>query len=51
MGPEERGQRMTRMRLRVEEFNIYRWAADFLTALSQSKGRSDRDAEKGASRG
>lgn len=41
MDPKERRQRMTRMRLRVEEFNIYRWAAEFLTALAQSKGRVD----------
>ena len=41
MDPKERRQRMTRMRLRVEEFNIYRWAADFLTALAQAKGRVD----------
>ena len=32
------GFEQTRMRLRVEEFNIYRWAADFLTSLSQAKG-------------
>lgn len=37
MDPKERRQRMTRMRLRVEEFNIYRWAAEFLTALAQSR--------------
>jgi len=45
MDPKERRQRMMRMRLRVEEFNIYRWAADFLTALSQSK---ERDQHKPA---
>ncbi|MBL0926168.1 MAG: trehalose-6-phosphate synthase [Phycisphaerales bacterium] len=38
MEPRERRQRMTRMRLRVEEFNIYRWAADFLTSLAQASG-------------
>lgn len=37
-------QRMTLMRVRVEEFNIYRWAADFLTSLSQAKGRSEQGA-------
>ncbi len=37
MDAKERRQRMTRMRLRIEEFNIYRWAADFLTSLAQSK--------------
>lgn len=45
MDDKERRQRMTRMRLRVEEFNIYRWAADFLTALAQSKGRTDTHVE------
>jgi len=39
MDPKEKRQRMTRMRLRVEEFNIYRWAAEFLTALTQTKNR------------
>ena len=34
MDPRERRQRMTRMRLRVEEFNVYRWAGEFLTALA-----------------
>lgn len=37
MDAKERRQRMTRMRLRIEEFNIYRWAADFLSSLAQSK--------------
>ncbi len=47
MEAKERRQRMTRMRLRVEEFNIYRWAADFLTALAHSKGRvHEREAAK-----
>ncbi len=41
MDAKERRQRMTRMRLRVEENNIYRWAADFLAALVHSKARSD----------
>ncbi|MFT3686757.1 MAG: trehalose-6-phosphate synthase [Phycisphaerales bacterium] len=38
MGPAERAQRMTRMRERVEENNIYRWAAEFIGALSRAKG-------------
>jgi trehalose 6-phosphate synthase len=42
MDPNERRQRMTRMVLRVEEFNIYRWAADFLTGLSQADGNADQ---------
>lgn len=41
MDPKERRQRMTRMRLRVEEFNIYRWAADFLSGLAHAKPRAD----------
>lgn len=49
MDPKERRHRMTRMRLRVEEFNIYRWAGEFLTALSQAKGRSEQGAESKAS--
>ena len=40
MDAKERRQRMTRMRLRIEEFNIYRWAADFLTTLSQTKDKA-----------
>ncbi len=47
MDPRDRRQRMTRLRLRVEEFNIYRWAADFLTALTQAKGRPDAEAGLG----
>lgn len=38
MDEKDRRARMTRMRLRIEEYNIYRWAADFLTALAQAKG-------------
>jgi trehalose-6-phosphate synthase len=37
MDTKERRARMTRMRLRVEENNIYRWAADFLAGLVHSK--------------
>jgi len=40
MDAKERRQRMTRMRLRIEEFNIYRWAADFLTTLAQTKDKA-----------
>ncbi len=40
MDAKERRQRMTRMRLRIEEFNIYRWAADFLTELAQTKDKA-----------
>lgn len=42
MDPKERRLRMTRMRMRIEEFNIYRWAADFLTSLSQAKGSPEQ---------
>ncbi len=34
MPPDERRERMKRMRRHVEEHNIYRWAADFLEALT-----------------
>ncbi len=34
MGPEERQERMARMRRQVEENNIYRWAANFLADLT-----------------
>lgn len=34
---EERKDRMSRMYQQVAESNIYRWAADFLTSLTQSK--------------
>jgi trehalose 6-phosphate synthase len=41
MEPKERRQRMTRMRVRVEENNIYRWAADFLGALARATGKQE----------
>lgn len=44
MDAKERRQRMTRMRVRVEENNIYRWAADFLGALSHAKGKPEQPA-------
>ncbi len=34
MSPAERQERMARMRRQVEEHNIYRWAANFLTDLT-----------------
>jgi trehalose 6-phosphate synthase len=51
MPRDERQTRMERMRRKVEENNIYRWAADFLSELSASssdrstasKGRSEPD--------
>ena len=47
----ERRQRMARMYQHVCENNIYRWAADFLTALTQSKGRSDAPAAPNSTNG
>ncbi len=46
MEPTECRRRMDRLRAQVDEFNIYRWAADFLGALTQSKGRAENDAAK-----
>ena len=46
MEPAERRRRMDRLRTQVEEFNIYRWAADFLGALTQSKGRAENEGPK-----
>ncbi|MDX2017735.1 MAG: trehalose-6-phosphate synthase [Planctomycetota bacterium] len=37
----ERRERLTAMYQQVCENNIYRWAADFLTALTQSRGRTE----------
>ena len=41
MPAAERRERMAKMYQHVCENNIYRWAADFLTALTQAKGRTD----------
>jgi trehalose 6-phosphate synthase len=38
MPTKERRQRMLRMRLRVEENNIYRWAGDLLSGVAESRG-------------
>jgi trehalose-6-phosphate synthase len=35
MSPEEKNARMRRMRQRVREFNIYRWAASLIAALCE----------------
>jgi trehalose-6-phosphate synthase len=35
MDPSERSARMHRMRQVVKEFNIYRWAADLTSGLSE----------------
>jgi trehalose 6-phosphate synthase len=53
MPPDERKARMERMRRKVEENNIYRWAADLFSELSASssdrpapsEGRADRNSE------
>lgn len=37
MDSKERRDRMTRMRHKIDEFNIYRWAADFITSLTDPK--------------
>lgn len=37
MDAKERRSRMTRLRVRVEENNIYRWAADFMSALAEAR--------------
>ncbi len=42
MDGREQRRRMTRMRVRVEENNIYRWAADFLGALAHAHGKPDQ---------
>lgn len=38
MDPEERKNRMRRMRTRVRSYNIYRWAANLMTELDQLPG-------------
>lgn len=37
MPPAERRQRMTRLRVRVEENNVYRWAAELIATVAQAK--------------
>ena len=41
MPDAERRARMQRMYQQVSEYNIYRWAAKFLTSLTQAKARVD----------
>lgn len=36
MVPEERKERMRRMRTTVQEYNVYRWAAELVTELTKS---------------
>jgi trehalose-6-phosphate synthase/uncharacterized membrane protein affecting hemolysin expression len=45
MDPLERSARMHRLRQVVKEFNIYRWAADLISGLSEIRLDSDGDAE------
>jgi trehalose 6-phosphate synthase len=52
MDRNERQPRMERMRRKVEEYNIYRWAAQFLTELSSTSGAQRRSRpETTSSRG
>ncbi len=44
MGEAERRERMQRMRQVVEERNIYRWAGDFITKLSATRGQESNNA-------
>jgi trehalose 6-phosphate synthase len=45
MDPLERSARMHRLRQVVKEFNIYRWAADLISGLSEIRLDSQGDAE------
>jgi trehalose 6-phosphate synthase len=47
MDPSERSARMHRLRQVVKEFNIYRWAADLISGLSEIRLEPDGDAEPG----
>jgi trehalose 6-phosphate synthase len=42
MDPEERRARMERMRQRIRDHNIYRWAADFISELSEVRPEKHR---------
>ncbi len=44
MGEAERRERMQRMRQIVEERNVYRWAGDFITRLSATRGQENTSA-------
>ncbi len=50
MPAAERAARMARMYAQVSEYNIYRWAAKFLTSLTHAKGRAEQAAPVGAAR-
>ena len=47
MDPLERSARMHRLRQVVKEFNIYRWAADLISGLSEIRLDSASEAEPG----
>ncbi|MFZ1327316.1 MAG: trehalose-6-phosphate synthase [Candidatus Contendobacter sp.] len=47
MPPEERQERMARMRRQVEENNIYRWAANFLAELTSAPISAPANPEAG----
>jgi trehalose 6-phosphate synthase len=47
MDPSERSARMHRLRQVVKEFNIYRWAANLITELSEIRLEANVDADSG----
>jgi trehalose 6-phosphate synthase len=51
MSPDERLARMKDMRTVVEEYNVYRWAASFLTCLTSTHARPPRNSGYSASVG
>jgi trehalose 6-phosphate synthase len=44
MSPDERRRRMKNMQTLVEEHNVYRWAASFLTCLTSTHTRAPRNS-------
>jgi trehalose 6-phosphate synthase len=47
MDPTERSARMHRLRQVVKEFNIYRWAADLISGLSEIRLEAQVENESG----
>ena len=45
MGDEQQGLRMTRMRKSVSEHNVYRWAANLLSDLTEIRVDSGEPSE------
>jgi len=37
MQPQQRREKMTKLRERVREYNVYRWAADIIAAMVEIK--------------